>query len=125
MNGSAASRQSPAASADIDSYFAERRALVEEFLDKCVPPEDAAPETIVDPVLGGAAPPRPMPYGDFFHASPLEFKQCRQKAMHPVERRQSARLSGPHHLERATDVRGLVPEDGGSDPIGDAGRTVG
>ena len=46
MNGSAASRQSSAASTDIDSYFAERRALVEEFLDKCVPREDAAPETI-------------------------------------------------------------------------------
>ena len=46
MNGSAASRQSPTASTDIDSYFAERRALVEEFLDECVPPEDAAPETI-------------------------------------------------------------------------------
>ncbi len=36
----------PAASTDIDSYLAERRALVEEFLDTCVPAEDAAPETI-------------------------------------------------------------------------------
>ncbi len=36
----------PAASTDIDSYLVERRALVEEFLDTCVPAEDAAPETI-------------------------------------------------------------------------------
>lgn len=36
----------PAASTEIDSYLAERRALVEEFLDTCVPAEDAAPETI-------------------------------------------------------------------------------
>jgi len=31
---------------DFDAYLAERRALVEEFLDECVPSEDAAPETI-------------------------------------------------------------------------------
>lgn len=36
----------PAVSRDIDAYFAERRALVEEFLDTFVPAEDAVPETI-------------------------------------------------------------------------------
>ena len=46
MNRPAASRQPPAASFDVDAYLAERRALVEEFLDSCVPSEEAAPETI-------------------------------------------------------------------------------
>jgi len=32
--------------AHFDAYLAERRALVEEFLEGCVPPEETAPETI-------------------------------------------------------------------------------
>ena len=46
QSAEASSEGGPASGSDFDAYLAERRALVEEFLDGCVPSEETAPETI-------------------------------------------------------------------------------
>lgn len=46
MNSASAFPPRSAVGSDFDAYLGARRALVEEFLDGCVPSEDAAPETI-------------------------------------------------------------------------------
>jgi geranylgeranyl diphosphate synthase type II len=46
VNGPLPSPRSPIPSAHFDAYLAERRALVDEFMDTVVPPEETAPETI-------------------------------------------------------------------------------
>lgn len=43
---SAFGRRPSAVGGDFDAYLAERRALVENFLERCVPSEDTPPETI-------------------------------------------------------------------------------
>lgn len=43
---SAFSRRPSAVGSEFDDYLSERRALVERFLDRSVPPEDTPPETI-------------------------------------------------------------------------------